>query len=1107
VAARRRTARCLDDPHPGATSPTRNRSIVVDFAPLGRVGADGEGVETPIAPRWLRRGVRAVASVAGIAVLAGALQIVTGPSPASAAPLAAAQTFTNPGLAAGNPRFVDAAVRDLLGRPSTSADRTRWVPALDAGQSQAAFASTVTRTPEWASVVVTDLYAQVFGRTPDPGGLTYWSAQLAGGTPTAFLAGLLYGSPEFFTSAGATNPGYVDALYLNILRRLPDPGGRAYWIAQLDGGSDRPALARSLFLAIESNGRRVDGMYQRLLGRAPDTGGRAYWATVLITNDDLQLAALLVGSAEYFTAAQTRFESATLTTVAGTVVLSGAQVTALAVNSIGTGSVTSAAGAPVPTLGRHVVVSRGTANGFAVGEVTAVAARPDGTTVTTFRSAGLADAFAKADVIVTTELPRSGATAVVGPAAGGWTCTAGADTLDVSTRFTADAGLDARLAFDVATGTYTARAIATVTTGFTANLEAAAATSGCDWPGGLWNAGWSALIPAGPIAIPLRTTLDGTFDLDAGFSARFSSSSTASVACRVGFTASATVPPTRQAGCDAPVSSGGGSVLAPGAAAAVASLVVDVRLGSAHTGLAMHGTLTESITTATDTGVRPWWWIELGVDAGGSGDVMLGRWTRTGTWPAANVLRHRLAQAVPDAVPPGPAPLSVTSTSLPPGVVGRPYAATLTAAGGVAPYRWSVTGLPAGLTGSGGGISGEPAGVGITAVVVTVTDAVDRSATGRLDVVVDPATAMSSTITRVTSGVGEAGRSYDQAISRDGGTVAFASDATNLVVGDTNGATDVFTWERATGRIVRITNGRDPSSAPTVSADGRFVAYWSGPAAFVPGNGAGNVYVWDRSTGTTGLVAGGNGWSGQPSISGDGRYVAFTSQATDLVAGDSNAVADVFLRDRTAATTVRLTNGNGRSSAPAISNDGRFVGYLSTATNLVAGGPADPIGTNDVFVWVRGSGSRRVTTGIDSLDPTISDNGRFVAFSSESGALVVGDTNDQRDVFVADRSNATVDRIVLGAGGSEYPSISGDGRIVAFASAALNQNAHDLSEFADIFLWTRSYGTVTRVVQGNGRSIAPRISGDGQQVAFLSAATSLAWLEYNGHSDDVFLVG
>jgi Tol biopolymer transport system component len=1065
----------------------------------------------PLAPavRNVRR-APTIAAVVVVAVLAMATGAVGGGAAAWAAPLAPSQTFTNPGLAQGNPRFVDAAVRDLLGRPSTAADRARWVPALDAGQSQAAFASTVARTPEWASVVVTDLYAQVFGRAPDPGGLTYWSAQLAGGTPTAVLAGLLYGSPEFFTSAGSTNATYVDELYLNILRRLPDPGGRAYWIGQLDAGSDRPSLARQLFLSVESNGRRVDGLYQRLLGRTPDLSGRTYWAMVLITNDDLELAALLVGSPEYFAAAQTRFESASVTTKAGTVVLSGPEVLALQVDGTGAGSVTSAAGAPLPAVGSHVVVSRGTATGFAVGLVGAVTTRVDGSTLSTFRSAGLAEAFTRADVTSTTELPRSGATAVVTPPVpGGWTCTAGTGSLDVSTRFTADAGFDGRLRFDTVAGTYTARAVASVSTGFTANLEAAATTAGCRWSGALWTARWSVLVEAGPIAIPLVTRLDGTFDLDAGFGARFSSSASATVACRIGFTATASTPLTKEAGCDAPVATADGSVLAPGRAEALADLAIGVRLGSDHTGLALQGTLGETVTTATDVAVRPWWWIELTVDAGARADVRLGRWTSTATWAGANVLRSRLDSAAANDVPPGPAPLAVATAALPPGVAGRSYTSALTAAGGVPPYRWTAVALPTGLTVSNDRVSGTPTGVGITAVTVTVTDAADRSASRRLDIVVDPAAARSLSVTRVTSGLGEYGRSYDQALSRDGTWVAFASDAENLTSGDTNRRTDVFTWDRVSNRVGRITNGQDPSTSPSISGDGRIIAFWSGPAdsPFGNVNGAGNVFVWDRTTGTTRQVTAGNGWSGQPSISADGRHVTFWSRATDLVPGDTNGTGDVFVWDRMTGVTTRITNGNDRSLAPTISATGRFVVYLSRATDLTPGGAVDPAGTADVFVWDRSSGTSRVTSGVTALDPGISDDGRFVAFSSEAGGLVPGDSNDVSDVFVADRSNAVVRRITAGSGPNEYPSISGDGRIVAFSSGAADVVAGDTNGYADIFVWTRSTGAVTRTAQGNGRSIAPRTSGDGQRMVFMSAATSLAWNELNGRADDVFLVG
>ena len=152
---------------------------------------------------------------------------------------------------------------------------------------------------------------------------------------------------------------------------------------------------------------------------------------------------------------------------------------------------------------------------------------------------------------------------------------------------------------------------------------------------------------------------------------------------------------------------------------------------------------------------------------------------------------------------------------------------------------------------------------------------------------------------------------------------------------------------------------------------------------------------------------------GPPAISGDGRFVAFASSATNLVKGDRNGVADVFVRDRVAGTTERVTmanrkvEANGESSQPAISPDGRFVAFASFADNLV---PADTNFTSDVFVVDRTGGApQRVSVsdtgqqgenGSDS--PSISADGRFVAFMSSSDALLSGDGDGASDVFVRD---------------------------------------------------------------------------------------------------------
>jgi Tol biopolymer transport system component len=341
----------------------------------------------------------------------------------------------------------------------------------------------------------------------------------------------------------------------------------------------------------------------------------------------------------------------------------------------------------------------------------------------------------------------------------------------------------------------------------------------------------------------------------------------------------------------------------------------------------------------------------------------------------------------------------------------------------------------------------------------------------------------------------------DQAsISADGRYVAFASLATNLVAGDTNGVSDIFVRDRQTGTTVRAsvaTGGAQADGAsyyPSISADGRYVAFLSHATNLVPGdtNGLEEIFVRDRQTGTTERVSvatGGaqaDGFSFLPSISADGRYVAFSSTATNLVTGDTNHAEDVFVRDRQIGTTECVSldssgvQGNNSSLVCAISADGRYVAFGSFATNLVAG---DTNGANDIFVRDRQTGTTErvsVATGgaqgnFGSQNPSISADGRYVAFTSDATNLVPGDTNGREDVFVHDRQAGTTERVSLDSGGAQgndlsdfSPSISADGRYVAFMSYATNLVPGDTNGVFDVFVRDRHAGTTERMSVATG---------------------------------------
>jgi hypothetical protein len=382
------------------------------------------------------------------------------------------------------------------------------------------------------------------------------------------------------------------------------------------------------------------------------------------------------------------------------------------------------------------------------------------------------------------------------------------------------------------------------------------------------------------------------------------------------------------------------------------------------------------------------------------------------------------------------------------------------------------------------------------------------------------------------------GDSLAAAVSADGRWVAFYSYAANLVAGDTNGAPDVFIRDRLNGVTARVslaTGGVQANGAsyyPTVSADGRYVAFESNSSNLIAGdtNLKSDVFIRDRQTGSTERVSvatGGeqaNDNSYAARISGDGRYVAFYSMASNLVAGDTNAVIDVFVHDRQTGTTERVSvnssgaQGNGLSGGPAISADGRYVGFYSGATNLVVG---DTNGTFDVFVHDRLSGATDLvsvsTSGVQGNDvsfkPSLSSDGRFVSFESRASTLVNGDANGTYDVFLRDRQSGTTERVSVSTNGTEGnnesrgSSVSASGRYVAFHSWADNLVNADTNVRADVFVRDRLAGTTIRMsvasggTQGNDQSDSPSITGDGRYVVFQSAATNLVAGDTNGFTD------
>jgi Tol biopolymer transport system component len=390
-----------------------------------------------------------------------------------------------------------------------------------------------------------------------------------------------------------------------------------------------------------------------------------------------------------------------------------------------------------------------------------------------------------------------------------------------------------------------------------------------------------------------------------------------------------------------------------------------------------------------------------------------------------------------------------------------------------------------------------------------------------------------------TTGAQAKGDSVGSAVSADGRYVVFVSDAPNLVHVTPPHLYEVFVRDRVahTTRLISVSTsgveGNEDSSDPSISADGRYVAFDSYASNLVPGDtGQQDVFVRDRVAHTTRLISvslrgrPANGDSLEPSISAHGRFVAFTSSASNLAPGLTFNRDRVFVRDRVSHTTRRVSvpDGGGPinddSSEASISADGRFVAFSSAASNLVAGAKRGGIFIRDrarhtthlISVGLRGKPPNNA-----SFEPSISADGRYVAFVSNGSNLVRGDTNGVSDVFVRDRVGHTTRRVSVSTTGHQTrqtrfdsamtPSISAHGRFVAFNSTASNLAAGDTNRSNDVFVrdtvnhTTQLVSVNLRGRSGNADSRLPAISADGRSVVFVSIASDLVRHDTNNDRD------
>ncbi len=392
-----------------------------------------------------------------------------------------------------------------------------------------------------------------------------------------------------------------------------------------------------------------------------------------------------------------------------------------------------------------------------------------------------------------------------------------------------------------------------------------------------------------------------------------------------------------------------------------------------------------------------------------------------------------------------------------------------------------------------------------------------------------------------------------QTISSDGRYEVFTTVANDVVAGDTNQAFDVFLRDSVANTVTLVSRAAALATAnsssydPAISANGNFVVFTSSATNLdVTGvqstNGADQVYRWERATGTIRLASvnsagtdGGNASSRHGNVSGDGAIVVYESNASDHLAGitDGNSDSDVYSRSFSGNVTRLVsrssasatTTANGGSFGAMVSRDGSTVGFHSNASNLVTG-VSDTNNQIDLFAFntstllnravsVAASGTTMSNAGVfaDVFDGlhgvsafSLSNNGQQIAFSSIGTNINVAASSGNVQVFVRDLATNTTDFVSVDNGGfagnqsSLHPSISGDGRYVAFESAANNFSVIDLNFASDIYVRDRATGVRTTTLisvnstgtaEGDGQSIYPRISNDGSTVAFQTLATDL----------------
>lgn len=403
---------------------------------------------------------------------------------------------------------------------------------------------------------------------------------------------------------------------------------------------------------------------------------------------------------------------------------------------------------------------------------------------------------------------------------------------------------------------------------------------------------------------------------------------------------------------------------------------------------------------------------------------------------------------------------------------------------------------------------------------------------------ISPVIAQIERISLTDTGAQADSDSYEAAVSDDGQVVAFRSGASNLVAGHSTDWSDIYLRDlnASTTELASLQPNGDPldnglNHRPDISDDGQLVVF---SARYPSTDGTSISVLFDRNLGTrrflledfqSGIVLRPDQGRLNPALSGNGQFVAFDSLSTlqrlldsgaQPIDDDDNAASDVFVHDVSNTTAPPIdrvsrdkdeNEGRGDSIEPSISDGGRWVAFHSYADDLV---PDDTNGHEDVFVKDRSTAAVELISSTpvgfpgndDSVQAVLSGNGQFVAFRSKASDLVAGDTNGRWDIFVRDRIADTTKRVSVSSSGLEAdnnstdPDLSDDGRFVVFVSLASNLVGADTNRRADIFVHDRVSGNTAIV----SRPIASESNGTSHHSAISGDG---AWIVFESDATNL----